>query len=127
MADLLVSLTCPEMSVTQMRDSVMEFLGPPQDDGYQFEHSALQTRSTDPTLLVSLASASSAVLTALVTGVLQMVSSRRGKSGSISIQTPDGVSISLPLNSGPEDVDQAVSLLSQVSAVHFSVSDAVDE
>lgn len=127
MASLVVSLTCPDMSVTQMRDSVAEFLGPAQAGGYQFEHSALQTRSVDPTILVSLASASSAVLTALVTGVLQMASSRRGKSGSISIQTPDGVNISLPLNSGPEDVDQAVSLLSQVSAAHFSVSDAVGE
>jgi hypothetical protein len=126
-ASLVVSLTCPDMSVTQMRDSVAEFLEPAQAGGYQFEHSALQTRSVDPTILVSLASASSAVLTALVTGVLQMASSRRGKSGSISIQTPDGVNISLPLNSGPEDVDQAVSLLSQVSAAHFSVSDAVGE
>lgn len=128
MSILKVSLTYPEMSVTQMRDSVAEFLGPSEEGCYQFENPAVQKRSTDPALLVSLASASSAVLTALVTGVLQMVSSRRGRSGSVSITTAEGVIISVPLNADADDIEQAVSLLAQVDAAHFSVNnDEEDE
>jgi len=111
-----------------MRDSVAEFLGPSEEGCYQFENPAVQKRSTDPALLVSLASASSAVLTALVTGVLQMVSSRRGRSGSVSITTAEGVIISVPLNADADDIEQAVSLLAQVDAAHFSVNnDEEDE
>jgi hypothetical protein len=109
---MLVSLTYPD---------ILGFLGSPDQGHYQFEHSALQTRSTDPTLLISLASASSAVLTALVTGVLQTVSARNNRTGSLSVQTPDGVNVSLPVNSSPEDVANVVDLLAQVNAIHCRV------
>jgi hypothetical protein len=68
-------------------------------------------RATDPAMLVAIVGAAGSALTALVTGILQVISVRGGQR--ITIETSSGARIDVPASLSQEEVQQLVRTISE--------------
>lgn len=80
-----------------------------------------RVRDIDPTVVVAVVAGLSGFVTGVVAGLGQWFAARHGRSGSINIQTREGVSISIPLNSSQSDLDRAEAFLAGVREAHLVV------
>jgi len=76
---------------------------------------------TDPTVLVAVLSGASVVLSALITGFLNILRQRVSPAATIVIRSPSGASIEFPADTTPERVTELVNTLNELSHIRIEL------
>ena len=74
---------------------------------------------TDPAVLVAIVSGASAAMSALITGLLELIQKRRQK---IVLQASNGRRLEIPANSSPERIKELVEILEQMEIERIRIA-----
>jgi hypothetical protein len=100
------------------------------DLSYEVRPAPLATRNIDPTVLVAITNAASAVLGVVITGLFQLAQSRRAAAQQKAPAAPptivvvnlDGSRLELPVGTPQAEVDKAVEQAAKLGVAHIYVS-----
>jgi len=79
----------------------------------------VQGAITDPAILIAVVSGASAAVSALITGLLQLVQQRQQR---IILQATNGRRLEIPANSSPERIKELVGILEQMEIERIRIA-----
>lgn len=106
----------------QTAQTLFDLLGPhlPADQvALKVKTTDAQGAITDPAILVAVVSGTSAAVSALITGLLELVQQRHQK---IVLQATNGRRLEIPANSSPERIKELVDILEQMEIERIRIA-----